>query len=360
MIINKLSRLSGALVMVSTLVMPFMATGTAQAATEPGGCISTVTGPRNADVNSIVWDGAYTKDEWLCKVHNGDGHNTAANIQHIYFSEGRGITEANFKNTVDGYVTKEGDVYAGGKLVATGAKSIGRTYKTGSTQSGTVWERSTQISFLSERIDAFVNMDGGTFHYFILKACGNAGSATPKPTPTPTPTPTPSPTPVQSFTCDRLKPSQPNKDNDAFFHFDVERTIKNVTLTGFRFTLNELDENGKVVSSDTTDTDADKDFFEQTFTEGTWQVQAQVKTSAGITAVNEKCSAKVVITKATPTPTPTPSPTPTGQVLHASLPDTGAESIALGAASGITALGYAGRAYLRSRKSVIDALRRKR
>ncbi|GAC1603176.1 MAG: hypothetical protein NVS3B29_07410 [Candidatus Saccharimonadales bacterium] len=41
------------------------------------------------------------------------------------------------------------------------------------------------------------------------------------------------------------------------------------------------------------------------------------------------------------------------------LPQTGAESL-LGGAAGVTALGYAGSAYLRSKKSVIEALRRKR
>ena len=60
----------------------------------------------------------------------------------------------------------------------------------------------------------------------------------------------------------------------------------------------------------------------------------------------------------TPTPTPVPTPTPTGQVLSANLPATGPET-AFGGVAGLTAIGYASRAYLRSRKSVLDALRGK-
>lgn len=65
---------------------------------------------------------------------------------------------------------------------------------------------------------------------------------------------------------------------------------------------------------------------------------------------------------ATPVHTPTPTPKATPAVLGTStpaLPDTGAESL-LGGAAGLTAIGYATRSYLRSRKSVVDALRRKK
>jgi len=352
--------------MLSVLVAPLAMSGTAEAA-----CAVTTNGPRDPEANSIIWGGAYSKSEWVCKVHNGDGHNSAANIQQIYFNEGRGITEANFNNTVDGYVTKTGNVYAGGKLVATGAKSIGRDYMTGSVKSGSVWMRSTSVSFAASQIDAFVNMDGGTFHYFILKSCGNAGVATP--VPTPTPKPTPSATPEQSFMCVSLTPSQleltdeDKKDHTVSFRFEVEKSIKNVTFTGYRFTLIQLDDKGETVSTKTTDVnDTTKTYADFPFTEGSWKVQAQVKTSAGITATNEACSTEIIVTKSTPSPSPsvspsaTPTPSPTGQVLHASLPDTGAESLVLGGAAGLTAIGYAGRAYLRSRKSLIEALRKKK
>jgi hypothetical protein len=55
---------------------------------------------------------------------------------------------------------------------------------------------------------------------------------------------------------------------------------------------------------------------------------------------------------------PTPTPTPTGQVLGATLPATGPETL-LGGVGGLTAIGYATRGYIRSRKSLLDALRGK-
>ncbi len=82
-----------------------------------------------------------------------------------------------------------------------------------------------------------------------------------------------------------------------------------------------------------------------------------MKTSAGITQISDVCSAKVTVAGPTSTPTPTPTPTK-GQVLSASLPDTGPETV-FGGVAGLTAIGYASRAYLRSRKSVLDALRGK-
>jgi hypothetical protein len=152
-----------------------------------------------------MWGGCYTKQECTSKMTNGDGHHSAADIQRIYFSEGRGMTRENFNNTVDGVVYKNGDVRVNGQLVATGARSIGRTNMAGSVQSGSVWERPTQTSFVADSIPAWVNMDGGKVNYFVIKSCGNWGHATPvsKPTPSPSvkPSYSPSPTARASLRC---------------------------------------------------------------------------------------------------------------------------------------------------------------
>ena len=322
--------------------------------------------PRDADSNAIMYNGAYSKTEWANKVKNGDTKNSAANLQKIYYNEGRGITSANFtaSTTVDGTVFKDGHIEVNGKTVATGAKSVGREYMAGSTKSGSVWERPTSVSFSSISIPAWVSMEGGTFKYAIIKSCGNPVRATAvaKPTPSPTPKPTaspkPSPSPVQEFVCLDLTPSQPDKAKTPdIFRFTVESRVKNVTTTGYRFTASK--DGG---SSEVKDTDATTKYRDFTLTPGTWTVTAQVKTSAGISAINTACTATVHVNQASPSPTPSasPSPTPTkgGQVLSATLPATGPETL-LGGVAGVTALGYASRAYLRSRKSVIDALRGK-
>ena len=93
-----------------------------------GGRALAADGPRDCEANSIIWCGAQTKAELINKIHNGDGHNVAANIQAIF--RDRGITDAEILMAVDGQVNNQGDVLVNGQLVATGAKSIGRTFET--------------------------------------------------------------------------------------------------------------------------------------------------------------------------------------------------------------------------------------
>ena len=236
--------------------------------------------PRDCDSNSIMYCGAYTKSEFAGKLAKGDTMHTAANLQHIYYNEGRGITYDNFMsgNTVDGLVYKNGNVVVNGQVVATGAMSIGRIKNSSSTACGSVWIRPTSSSFAADSIQAWVDMDGNQFHYFVLKACGNAGTATPVVKPTPTPaTPTPA-TPT---------PATPTPTTPTPTHTPIPSV----------------------------------------------------------------------------TPIKTPIPTQTPAVLGASteaaqLPQTGPES-ALAGIGGLSAVGYAARAYMRSRRGLVSAMRRK-
>jgi hypothetical protein len=267
---SKLAQFSLAGLMVASLVTPTLAAAAYES--------------RDANTGAIIYNGTYSKTEWDYRIHNGDSLHTATNIQQIYFNEGRGITEASFMSgdTVDGTVFKDGHVEVNGKTVATSALTVSRDKAPGAIASGSVWQTPTSTVMASTSIPAFVNMQGGTFHYAVIKSCGNPVRATVVPTPTPTPTPkptvTPSPTP-------HVTPTPTPKPT--------------VTPTP----------------------------------------------------------------KPTPTPvvvitTPTPTPTPTGKVLGTSLPATGPEAL-LGGVAGLTAMGYATRGYLRSRKSVLDALRGK-
>lgn len=354
---TKLAHLAAIGLVVVALVAPAVAAAATQ--------------PRDADTNSIIYNGAYTKTELLSKIQNGDGKHTAANIQQIMYSEGRGITQANLtsSSTVDGTVFKDGRVEVGGRTVAVNARSVGRNFVAGSTQSGSVWERPTSSVFLSDSIPAFVHMEGGVFRYAVIKSCGNPvrATATTKPTPTPTatprptstptpsvtptPTPTPTPAPSESFKCVRLTATQPDKvAQPGTFRFSVTPEINNVTLTGYRFTVGQ---EGSDTPPDIKDIDATNNFADYTLGAGTWFVAAQVKTSAGITELSKTCSAIVTVAEA---PTPSPTPTPVGQVLSATLPVTGPEAV-LGGVAGLTAIGYATRGYLRSRKSLLEALR---
>ena len=87
-----------------------------------------------------------------------------------------------------GYVTKTGDVVVDGKVVATDAYSLGRLYRSGSTQKMIdgvkYYEGPTSVRFAATKLDAFVYRDAnGKFIGAILLICGNAIRATPVPSP---------------------------------------------------------------------------------------------------------------------------------------------------------------------------------
>lgn len=127
----------------------------------------------NCDGNAVMYCGADDKQTLLYRINNGDGRNSSANLKEIYYNEGRGITEAGINTAVDGEVHKDGTVWVGGQKVASGVFSSGREYMQNSSRDGSIWMRPPAVSFNSNSLSAFVNMDGGTFHWAILKACGN-------------------------------------------------------------------------------------------------------------------------------------------------------------------------------------------
>lgn len=123
--------------------------------------------PRDFDDNAVVRGGAYTKEELIGKINAG------SDLKQIMYNENRGISEQGIMNSSDGFVRKDGTVWAGGKQVASGVFSSGRSYITSSTKDGSLWMRPPSVSFLSSQLDAFVLMDGGTFKAAIVKSCGN-------------------------------------------------------------------------------------------------------------------------------------------------------------------------------------------
>ena len=127
------------------------------------------------------------------------------------------------------------------------------------------------------------------------------------------------------------------------FTFTLTKPVlKNVTVTGYIFTVTDVTGAHDVVNSD-------KDHNQVTFQfkqTGNFTVEGQVVTSGGTTPIVSVCSAQLTV-----------GSTPT--VLAASsLPDTGAEG-ALAGAAGLSGIGYATTAYIRSRKSLVKSLRRK-
>ncbi len=161
----------------------------------------------NCDANAIIWCGATTQADLMKAISSGDGHNSAANIAGIYSQNS--IQTSQITNTVNGTVTKSGNVIVNGKVVATDAQSVGRQNMPGSTAQGTVFIRPTSVSFASDNLEAFVLMQNNQFVWAIIKACGNPVLAKPvvavvtrtaPPPPVTTTVHVPNPVPVPVFT----------------------------------------------------------------------------------------------------------------------------------------------------------------
>jgi uncharacterized repeat protein (TIGR01451 family) len=140
----------------------------------------------NCDANSVLWCGAPSVSSLQSKYKSGDGHNSAASIQHIYSWYGIGSSDISSMGTyeVKGSVSKSGNVYAGSTLVATNALTGGREYISGSTKhtvnGTTFYSRKPSVSFLDGSLSAMVYMKNGVFQFAILNSCGNPVTGAPK------------------------------------------------------------------------------------------------------------------------------------------------------------------------------------
>jgi hypothetical protein len=160
----------------------------------------------NCDANAVVTGGVASVSALQQKYNNGTScvsggvtySNKAYSIQDIYhgFNIGPSDISGMGADTENGYVTRSGDVYAGGKLVATNAMTAGRQDYGGATThhygATTYYERTPNQGFAAgvTQLDALVVMKNGVFQFAIFNSCGNPVSATPVPQPKPKP-PTP-------------------------------------------------------------------------------------------------------------------------------------------------------------------------
>ncbi len=159
----------------------------------------------DCDANAVEYCGAAASStsstasasNIINKYNRGDGKNSAKSIQTIFGYAGISSADVQALGSTArlGTVTKTGNVMIGNKVVATGAKSIGReniTDGAGSTKvvlnGVTFYVRSTDVAFNSSSISAYVVMKNGVYDYAVLLSCGNpviAKAVTPTPPPTP-------------------------------------------------------------------------------------------------------------------------------------------------------------------------------
>ena len=224
-------------------------------------------GPFNCDANSVLWCGANNAGQVTGKYNHGDGHNSAASIQHIYDWFHISNSEVQSLNTtaVAGSVTKSGDVYVGNQLVATNALTAGRQNISGSnkrTDGGTIfYSRPPRVSFLNNSLTAYVVMQNGQFKFAILSSCGNPVEATAKP-------------PAKaSLACTELlaTPGTIEGNGDQAYTFEAKATVKNASISKYVFNLGSGHGNQTVNTTATTATSS-----KQIYTPGTYEVNVKV------------------------------------------------------------------------------------
>lgn len=368
---------------------------------------------RDCDSNAVMKCGAADKQELISKINGGDGANSSANLKQVYYNEGRGITEAGIMspNTVDGEIHKDGTVWVNGAQVASGVFSSGREFLQNSTKDGSLWMRPPAVSFNSNSLPAFVNMDGGTFHWAIIKSCGNPIKPLNKP-----------------FGQIYKRVINLDKDANTAYAADTKETALEVepgnklkyvvymtnvgtgNLTGIKMT-DPLPAEVKLANGDPTRVINFNypDVAPNQIKDVTITVNVDANTPDGTYIDNEACFTandnqkgcdkaivKVKRKKPTPTPTPTTTPTPTPTVTPTptptitptptptitptptptpvvpsevtptpttpvtagggEIPQTGVESAGAGVL-GMSGLSYVGYTYLKGKKALKDALR---
>jgi len=137
---------------------------------------------RDYDDNAVIYGGALSLDELAAYINSGsDGrHGDIQTIFHtlgIYPNEFNGQIDGANRQTLDGYVHKDGSVtLASGQTVARGVISAGRTYLDGSTADVfglPIYWRPPAISMVPDSLSAFVHLVNGKFSWAVIKSCGN-------------------------------------------------------------------------------------------------------------------------------------------------------------------------------------------
>jgi chitodextrinase len=226
---------------------------------------------RDCDKYAVMYCGSMTKAEIVKKLQNGDGQNSAKNIQDIYSQFNLNVTKVQNATYKEGVVYQNGEVKIGSKVVATNAKTYIRTMgKVSTSKMGTA-----QAALVA--VDA-----NGKFLFAVMTPCGNPVTGTPVEPPKPKP---------QSLTCDAVKVTITDAKKRTV-SASVTGTATNTTISAYK-----LDFGDKTVVNKQSATHTYANYGKYTITAHvTGKVGTVTKT------VTSAACAKVVEFKKPPTP----------------------------------------------------------
>lgn len=307
---------------------------------------------RDCDSNAIIYCGALTQAE-LKQKYSANASNDLPAV-FSYYGISAGDIDGTSSEIKMGEVTKDGRVLVDGKVVATGAKSVGRQNMSGSSAvkigDKTYYERATSISFRSNSLSAIVMMKNGQFHRAILTSCGNPVVAVPvKPVEQPKPQP--------AYACTKLQAQLIRREGqNATYRFTTTATATNgATIVNYDYGFGD-GMGVKGVGST----------YEYTYKQpGTYTAEVAVNVRVDNEtkrATGDACKVKVTVEEEKK-PVEKPEEKPPveeekGEVLPAEVPTTGAGQF-IGAGMGVSSLTAAGYYFLRSRRDLMSTLLKK-
>lgn len=203
---------------------------------------------RNCTGNAVIRCGTFNQSEMNSRLTAS----SRAVFSHFGIS-------TNLSGAKNGTLKANGDVVVDGKVVATGAQSVGRGTKAGAKPlkigGQNFYQHSARSAFLGYDTPVFVffNSDG-TFKNAIAKICGNPIIATPKPKPKPTP----------KYSCDNLAVTKISRTS---FRFSSSYTAQNATYRSTTYVVRNA--SNRVVQNSTSNTFT-------TSTPGKYTVEARV------------------------------------------------------------------------------------
>lgn len=217
---------------------------------------------RDCDQTAIITCGVMTQAELTQKYTA----NAAGDLPAVYRTVG--ISSASdLTGYVDGVIYKDGRVFVGDKLVATGAQTAVRNMG-GSAISGSKagYIATTATHWAGEK-PAYVKMVNGRFAYAIIKTCGNPVKATPV-----------APTPVPSAACSALTATKISRTD---YKLTATATTKDgATISSYIFTVTGPASYRKTITVTSAAATATTAVVTLT-TPGTYTASVVVKTSVG-------------------------------------------------------------------------------
>ncbi|MEX0934568.1 MAG: PKD domain-containing protein [Candidatus Saccharimonadales bacterium] len=309
-----------------------------------------------ASDNDVIHGGVSNQTDLRNKFNNGDGRNSAANIQAI-FREAIGIkSSAEMSGMSWGYVYRDGRVVVDGKTVATDAKSSGRLNFRNSRPLGNTgaFYHDTDIRFSSgtNRLRALVKLDSnGKYRFAVIANCGNPVIAKPVSVsePKPDPKPEPKPQPQASFVCDSLSAHKQQVNPGDRVVFTASSSRENTRLKDYSYDFGD----GETQTTR-------RNMISHRYSEpGTYTAYVIVNTEAGSTKPTSICEVTIEVLAEdipdVPEPEePTPEPEEPEEIPE-KLAETGIGSGLLGLmGSGI--LGATVQGFRMTRKKFLDTL----